>query len=357
MDDQSPLEGTANTPEGLPQEQPAERTRGIRSRRRRPRRPGERATPSATTGDDTLSPSGNGKEEVPSLESKQSDDETLPGDTGLLDGNVDGTDAAVDITSRGQRSDERREQRSDRHPRRSVPPAGVPSAAAIDGLEPPRTVSRPRTEPNSELQALLRGFDEIQQRQTDRILQALRQTYTSGDTTSRSNTSLTERVGVFVDVPNLIYASRYLNRWIDFGRLLERLAAGRRVVRAHAYSPTDPDPSAEQQFLTPVRSQGYRITTKNYRTFASGAKKADLDLDLCMDIVRLVVARAIDTIILCSGDGDFLPLLDFCSDNGVRVEVASFLEATSDELRNACDRFYNLSTLDSVRLVRPGING
>lgn len=355
MDDQTPLEGITNTSGDFPQEQSAERIRSIRSRRRRPRRPIERATPSSS--EDPLPPSVSSKEELSSPDSKQSDGESPTNDTDLLNGSVDSTDSRVDITSRGQRSEERRDQRSDRQARRSAPPAGVPSAAAIDALEAARTISHSPPEPNSELQALLQGFDEIQQRQTDRILQALRQMYTSGDTTLRSNTNLTERVGVFVDVPNLIYASRYLNRWIDFGRLLDRLAAGRRIIRAHAYSPTDPDPSAEQQFLTPVRSQGYRVTTKNYRTFASGAKKADLDLDLCMDIVRLVVARAVDTIILCSGDGDFLPLLDFCSDHGVRVEVASFLEATSDELRNACDRFYNLSTLDSIRLVRPGTNG
>jgi uncharacterized LabA/DUF88 family protein len=72
-----------------------------------------------------------------------------------------------------------------------------------------------------------------------------------------------------------------------------------------------------------------------------------------MDVVRLVVAKAVECIVLCSGDGDFLPLLDFCADNGVRVEVASFVEATSDELRQACDRFYNLSAMEGIRLSRP----
>jgi uncharacterized LabA/DUF88 family protein len=244
---------------------------------------------------------------------------------------------------------QRQGQRSSRAP--SLPP-GVPSAAALDELEPARMGAATRAEPQGDLALLLHGFEEIQQRNTDRILAALRQTG-GGDGAAPRTANTTERVGVFVDVPNLVYAARYLNRWIDFGRLLERLLSGRRLIRAHAYSPTDPDPSADQQFLTPVKSQGYRLTTKNYRTFASGAKKADMDLDLCMDVVRLVVAKAVECIVLCSGDGDFLPLLDFCADNGVRVEVASFVEATSDELRQACDRFYNLSAMEGIRLSRP----
>lgn len=238
-----------------------------------------------------------------------------------------------------------------RTPRVQSLPPGVPSAAALDETEPHR-LAPARAEPQSDLAVLLRGFEEIQQRNTDRILAALRQTGGNDGAALRTQAS-TERVGVFVDVPNLVYAARYLNRWIDFGRLLERLLGGRRLIRAHAYSPTDPDPSADQQFLTPVKSQGYRLTTKNYRTFASGAKKADMDLDLCMDVVRLVVAKAVECVVLCSGDGDFLPLLDFCADNGVRVEVASFVEATSDELRQACDRFYNLSAMEGIRLARP----
>jgi uncharacterized LabA/DUF88 family protein len=256
---------------------------------------------------------------------------------------------------RGQQSGQRQGQQ--RSPRVQPLPPGVPSAAALDEIEPGRAIAPARQEPQGDLALLLRGFEEIQQRNTERLLSALRQTGGSEAAPSRTQNA-TERVGVFVDVPNLVYAARYLNRWIDFGRLLERLLGGRRLIRAHAYSPTDPDPSADQQFLTPVKSQGYRLTTKNYRTFASGAKKADMDLDLCMDVVRLVVAKAVECIVLCSGDGDFLPLLEFCADNGVRVEVASFVEATSDELRQACDRFYNLSAMEGIRLSRPlGANG
>jgi uncharacterized LabA/DUF88 family protein len=188
------------------------------------------------------------------------------------------------------------------------------------------------------------------QQQTDRLLTELRHTSAPPSMTVMFPPfPSTERVGVFVDVANLLYSSRSLRVSLDFGRLLEFLRGNRRLVRAHAYAPTSPEPRAEQQFLSVVKGVGYRITTKNYKTFSSGAKKADLDLDLCMDIVRLVDARALDTVVLVSGDSDFLPLLEYCSDRGVRVEVAAFEDAASMILRQSCDLFINLSLVEDIR--------
>jgi uncharacterized LabA/DUF88 family protein len=158
-----------------------------------------------------------------------------------------------------------------------------------------------------------------------------------------------ERVGVFVDVANLLYSARTLRMTVDFGKLLDFLRGNRRLVRAQAYCPTSPQPGDDQMFLQAVKGLGYRITTKNYKTFSSGAKKADLDLDLCMDVVRLVDGKAVDCIVLVSGDSDFMPMLDYCSDHGVRVEVAAFDESMSATLRQSCDLFVNLSMLEEIR--------
>ncbi|HTK05697.1 MAG TPA: NYN domain-containing protein [Ktedonobacteraceae bacterium] len=189
------------------------------------------------------------------------------------------------------------------------------------------------------------------QLQTDRMVAEMRRANQAPTSVSVSLPPFpsTERVGVFVDVANLLYSARTLRIAVDFGKLLDFLRGNRRLVRAHAYCPTSPQAGDEQMFLQAVKGLGYRITTKNYKTFSSGAKKADLDLDLCMDVVRLVDGRAVDCIVLVSGDSDFMPMLDYCSDHGVRVEVAAFDEAMSATLRQSCDLFVNLSMLEEIR--------
>lgn len=227
-------------------------------------------------------------------------------------------------------------------------PRGVamPAERSVRMPRPERTVETGNVSANQ----LAMIFTQAIQQQTDRLLMELRRSQgTPSMTVNFPPMPSTERIGVFVDVANLLYSARNMRIAIDFGRLLDFLRGNRRLVRAHAYCPTSPDPRAEQMFLDAVKGLGYRITTKNYKTFSSGAKKADLDLDLCMDIVRLVDAGSVDCISLVSGDSDFLPLLEYCSDHGVRVEVAAFDEATASILRQSCDLFINLSMVEEIR--------
>ncbi len=226
--------------------------------------------------------------------------------------------------------------------------------------QPLRTSSYPTTGPANGGQGMVSAasmnhfanvVSQAIQTQADRMVAELRRANQAPTNVSVSLPPFpsTERVGVFVDVANLLYSARTQRIAIDFGKLLDFLRGNRRLIRAHAYCPTSPQPGDEQMFLTAVKGLGYRITTKNYKTFASGAKKADLDLDLCMDVVRIVDGGAVDCIVLVSGDSDFMPMLDYCSDHGVRVEVAAFDEAMSATLRQSCDLFVNLSMLEEIR--------
>jgi uncharacterized LabA/DUF88 family protein len=226
--------------------------------------------------------------------------------------------------------------------RTPLAPSGFTSRSAEHGLHTPSAASMTQFA-NIVSQAI--------QTQTDRMVAELRRANQAPANVSVNLPPFpsTERVGVFVDVANLLYSARTLRIAVDFGKLLDFLRGNRRLVRAHAYCPTSPQPGDEQMFLQAVKGLGYRITTKNYKTFSSGAKKADLDLDLCMDVVRLVDGRAVDCVVLVSGDSDFMPMLDYCSDHGIRVEVAAFDEAMSATLRQSCDLFVNLSMLEEIR--------
>jgi uncharacterized LabA/DUF88 family protein len=154
---------------------------------------------------------------------------------------------------------------------------------------------------------------------------------------------LLPRVGIFVDVPNVMYAAERRRIKIDFGRLREFLGRGRELVRASAYAPISDDPMApltEQKFVQPFVDHGFRIVTKPLKRFADGSIKANFDVELAIDI--LTMSDRLDVISLVSGDGDFRRLVELVASKGVRVEVVAFAETTSAELRAVADEYVDL---------------
>ncbi|HZQ35445.1 MAG TPA: NYN domain-containing protein, partial [Dehalococcoidia bacterium] len=154
-----------------------------------------------------------------------------------------------------------------------------------------------------------------------------------------------ERAGVFVDVPNVIYAAERLGCQIDFSKLIDFLVhdRGRELVRASAYAPVSDDPSARlelQKFVQPFVNRGYRIVTKPLKRFADGTMKGNFDVELAMDV--LTMADRLDVVCLVSGDGDFRRLVEMVASKGVRVEAIAFSQSTSSELKAACDEYIDL---------------
>ena len=151
------------------------------------------------------------------------------------------------------------------------------------------------------------------------------------------------RVGIFVDVPNVMYAAERRGISIDFGRLLGFLSRSRELVRASAYAPISDDPGvplAGQKFVQPFVDHGYRIVTKPLKRFADGSIKANFDVELAIDI--LTMSDRLDVVSLVSGDGDFRRLVELVASKGVRVEVVAFAESTSADLRAVADEYVDL---------------
>ncbi len=151
-----------------------------------------------------------------------------------------------------------------------------------------------------------------------------------------------QRVGVFVDIQNMYYSARAIhNQKVNFKKVLEHSVGGRQLVRALAYGITTEE-AHEEDFHGALAEQGFEVKTKPLQSFVGGQKKGDWDVGIAVDILRL--EPKIDVTVLVSGDGDFVPLVEFAKEKGLRVEVVSFAESTSQALRDHADSFFDLSS-------------
>ena len=116
--------------------------------------------------------------------------------------------------------------------------------------------------------------------------------------------------------------------------------AGRKLVRAVAYVITT-EAGDEKNFFEALAKLGIETKTKDLQIFAGGAKKADWDVGLAVDAIKM--SPRLDSVIIVSGDGDFVPLVEYLQTIGVQVEVVSFGKSTSGKLREAADDFIDLS--------------
>ncbi len=151
------------------------------------------------------------------------------------------------------------------------------------------------------------------------------------------------RVAIFIDGANLFYALLQLGIEIDYAKLLSHLTAGSRLLRCLFYTGVDPTNEKQQGFLVWMRHNGYRVIAKPLVQLPDGTKKANLDVEIAVDMLALV--NAYDTAVLVSGDGDLAYAVNAISYRGARVEVMSLRSMTSDSLINVCDRYTDLEDI------------
>lgn len=150
-----------------------------------------------------------------------------------------------------------------------------------------------------------------------------------------------QRVGVFIDAQNLYHCGKNLyHSKVNFGKIVEAALGDRRMVRALAYVIAT-DSGEEKGFFDALTKMGIETKVKDLQVFGSGAKKANWDVGLAIDAVAL--APKVDTVILVTGDGDFVPLVEYLRiHEGCQVEVVSFGKSTSAKLIEAADEFLDL---------------
>ena len=150
-----------------------------------------------------------------------------------------------------------------------------------------------------------------------------------------------QRIGIFVDVQNMYYSAKNLyNAKVNFAQIMKTAVGGRSIIRAIAYV-IKADVKEEQNFFDALEKIGFEVRSKDLQIFAGGAKKGDWDIGLAMDTIEL--APKLDTIVIVSGDGDYVPLVRHLRHAlGCRIEVIAFGKSSSSMLREECDMFVDM---------------
>lgn len=163
-----------------------------------------------------------------------------------------------------------------------------------------------------------------------------------------------QRVGIFIDTQNLYHSAKNLyKRKVNFKAVVEEVLSKRILIRNIAYVITS-EAGDEKGFFEALEKMGIETKTKDLQVFAGGAKKADWDVGLAIDAIKM--APKLDTVILLTGDGDFIPLVEYLrTKEGCQVEVASFRKSTSGKLVEAADDFIDLDLNPKKFLINDSI--
>jgi len=160
-----------------------------------------------------------------------------------------------------------------------------------------------------------------------------------------------QRVAVLIDVQNMYHSAKNIfGARVNFKEVLKTAVAGRELVRAIGYV-IKTESGEEKAFLEALVKMGIETRIKDLQIFPGGTKKADWDVGMAVDAVRLAEMKN-DAIVLVTGDGDFIPLVEYLKAKGVQVELLSFARSTSQKLQEAVDDFTDLGADPKKFLMR-----
>lgn len=149
-----------------------------------------------------------------------------------------------------------------------------------------------------------------------------------------------QRVAILIDTQNLYHSAKNLYKSkVNFGAVVHAALGSRKLIRALSYV-VNTESGEEAPFFEALEKVGIEIKTKDLQIFYGGAKKADWDVGLAIDAIKL--SHKVDAIVIASGDGDFVPLVEYIKSQGCQVEVISFGRSSSQRLRDSVDDFIDM---------------
>lgn len=231
----------------------------------------------------------------------------------------------------------------------------APDEASVVAGKAPRTTRTPKREaapadtaeapagkaPTTQA-AMLRAIEQ-QSHQIEQLIRLQEDAARRGGSHAATAAPPPPRVGVFVDSANIELACDRLKTRFDWKKILDMLTRDRQLVRAIAYSPVHDDPGVSietQRFVEPFLGKGYKVFTKPLKRFQDNTIKANVDIELALDVMEMI--DRLDVVCLVSGDGDFQRLVEVVQTKGVQVEVVAVGASTASQLRHAADHYIDL---------------
>lgn len=161
-----------------------------------------------------------------------------------------------------------------------------------------------------------------------------------------------QRVGIFIDIQNLYHSAKNLYRArVNYKELMKELVGSRQLITAMAYVVKSETAEGEAAFFDALKKAGLELRSKDLQIYPGGMKKADWDVGMAVDAIRM--SDLLDVIILVTGDGDFVPLVEYLKwGKGRRVEVAAFSRSASGKIKEATDEFIDLEKLPRIILKK-----
>lgn len=161
---------------------------------------------------------------------------------------------------------------------------------------------------------------------------------------------VSERIGIFIDAQNLYHSAKNLfHSRVNFFELVQHITGNRTLARAVAYVVRSDASFGEESFFDALENSGFELRFKDLQIFPDGSKKSDWDVGIAVDAIR--IAPSLDTVILVTGDGDFIPLVEYLKVGlGKHVEVAAFSRTTSGKLRGVVDRTIEIEHIPKILL-------
>lgn len=162
-----------------------------------------------------------------------------------------------------------------------------------------------------------------------------------------------QRVIILIDTQNLYYSAKNLYQSkVNFGEVLKLALSERKLIRAFAYV-VQTKTGEEKPFFEALTALGIETRVKQLQEFYGGMKKADWDVGIVVDAIR--ASTSADAIVLVSGDGDFIPLVEYLKNQGKRVEVIAFGRSTSSKIKEEADEFIDIESNPTKYLLKKAL--